>query len=103
MDAQLKAIGCEGRWWWCVQPVVSSALDFFFGKGKARVPPSTSFHDRLADLLLTSFSFAAEDPGAPFPATKCCGVSPALFLPSSNALNNAVLAQISFLYRAGAR
>lgn len=45
------------------QPVVTSAVDFFFGKTEARVPPSASFHERLADLLLTSFSFAAEDPG----------------------------------------
>ncbi len=45
------------------QPVVSSAVDFFFGRVDARVPPSTTFHERLADLLLTGFTFAAEDPG----------------------------------------
>ena len=74
-----------------LQPVVSSALDFFFGKGMARVPPSTSFHDRLADLLLTSFSFAAEDPGAPSPPPSVVdSLTPAQFLLNHHALNNAV-------------
>ena len=45
------------------QPVVSSAVDFFFGRVDARVPPGTTFHERLADLMLTSFTFSAEDPG----------------------------------------
>ena len=47
-----------------LQPVVTSAVEFFFGRVDARVPPSTTFHERLADLMLTSFSFAAEDPGS---------------------------------------
>ena len=38
-------------------------MDFFFGRVDARVAPSTTFHERLADLLLTGFTFAAEDPG----------------------------------------
>lgn len=45
------------------QPVLSEAVDYFFGD-MARVPASTNIHDRLMDLLLTTLSFSLEDPGA---------------------------------------